>query len=300
MRWRRGSNCEHTEGNNSHESRRAIYLNTEVDGGAQMTAPIEATNQIALVGKSPADMPNITPTVTEPFTAGRAAPRLLFDFSVMASLLESPILEWPILDFGAGTGWISEFCARMGYQTVAFDIHGDLQACLENRAQADCRIDQRLLSFAHGDGHAMPFESGVFGHLLCYDTLHHMHDYQRVFSEFFRVLRGGGRGIFVEPGARHSTSPETIAFVEAQKKHDPTWIERDVVLEEIDQIARAVGFKAGLSIVPMPHPAALQAYSMKEWKRFRDGESHQRLRLTDQLASLNYWDRVIFYVDKAE
>lgn len=265
-----------------------------------MTAFVAHSNQITLSGKSSAATPSITPTITEPFTAGRAAPRLLFDFSVMASLLNPSVLESPILDFGAGTGWVSEFCARMGFQTVAFDIHGDLCACLENRVQLDCRIDERLLSFAHGDGHAMPFESGVFGHLLCYDTLHHMHDYPKVFSEFFRVLRRGGRGIFVEPGARHSTSPETVAFVEAQKKHDPSWIERDVVLEEIDQIARAAGFKSGLCIVPMPHPLALQAYSMEAWSRFRDGDALERLRLTDQLASLNYWDRVIFYVDKPE
>lgn len=147
---------------------------------------------------------------------------------------------------------------------------------------------------------AMPFEPGAFGHLLCYDTLHHMHDYPKIFAEFFRILQGGGRGIFVEPGARHSTSPETVAFVEAQKKHDPSWIERDVVLEKIDQIARAAGFSAGLCIVPMPHPLALQTYSMEAWSRFRDGDVLERFRLTDQLASLNYWDRVIFYVDKPE
>jgi SAM-dependent methyltransferase len=265
-----------------------------------MIASVKHSNQIILLRKSSSATPNITPTVTEPFSAGRTASRLLFDFSVMASLLKSPVLDRPILDFGAGTGWVSEFCTRMGFQAVAFDIHGNLQACLENRAEADCRIDRRLLSFAHGDGHDMPFEPGVFGHLLCYDTLHHMHDYPKVFSEFFRVLMERGRGIFVEPGARHSTSPETLAFVEAQKKHDPAWIERDVVLEEIDQIARDVGFKAGLSIVPMPYPTALQTYSMDEWTQFRKGESLPRLRLTNQLAELNYWDRVIFYVDKPE
>ena len=265
-----------------------------------MTTYIKHATQIAYPELSSTVTPNITPTVTEPFTAGRAAPRLLFDFSVMASLLKPSVLDWPILDFGAGTGWISEFCARIGFQSVAFDIHGDLQACLENRAQADCRIDRHLLGFAHGDGHAMPFDPGVFGHLLCYDTLHHMHDYPKVFSEFFRVLRRGGRGIFVEPGARHSTSPETIEFVKAQKKHDPSWIERDVVLEEIDQIARDAGFETGLSIVPMPHSSVLQTYSIEEWARFRDGDALQRLRLTDQLASINYWDRVIFYIDKPE
>lgn len=240
------------------------------------------------------------PSITEPFTAGRAAPRLLFDFSVMISLMKLSVLDQPVLDFGAGTGWVSEFCSRMGMQTVAFDIHGDLKTCLEGRVKADSRINPSLLGFTHGDGHAMPFEEDTFGHLLCYDTLHHMHDYPKVFAEFLRVLKKGGRCIFVEPGARHSTSPETVAFVEAQKKHDPSWIERDVVLEEIDQIARAAGFTSGLCIVPMPHSLALQAYSMEAWSRFRDGDSLERLRLTDQLASLNYWDRVIFYVDKPE
>jgi len=265
-----------------------------------MPNALEHTTQIVLHEYPSTATPSITPTMAEPFTAGRSAPRLLFDFSVMASLLKPSVLEWPILDFGAGTGWVSEFCARMGFQSVAFDIHGDLQACLENRAKADCRIDERLLGFAHGDGHAMPFETDVFGHLLCYDTLHHMHDYPKVFSEYFRVLKKGGRAIFVKPGAQHSTSPETIAFVEAQKQHDPSWIERDVVLEEIDQIARDAGFKTGVSVVPMPHPLALQVYSMKDWSQFMDGDTRQRLRLTDRLASINYRDRVIFYVDKPE
>jgi SAM-dependent methyltransferase len=239
-----------------------------------------------------------SPVIGEPFTAGRSASRLLFDFSIMVSTLNPEVLDHPILDFGAGSGWVSELCARMGFQTVAFDIHGDLQGCLANRIQADQRINPGLISFVHGDGHAMPLDANYFGHLLCYDTLHHMHDYPKVFSEFFRVLRPGGRGIFVEPGAKHSKSPETIAFVEAQKKHDPSWIERDVVLEEIDQIARRVGFTAGLSIIPMPHPLIFQAYDVAAWTKFRKGDKRQRSRFTDQLAEVNYWDRVIFFINK--
>lgn len=110
--------------------------------------PIKSTEVWAAVE------PCITLTFTEPFTAGRSAPCLLFDFGVMASLMKPSVLDQPVLDFDSGTGWVSQFSARMGLQTVAFDIHGDLQACLENIAYADRRIDESLLSFAHGDGYA--------------------------------------------------------------------------------------------------------------------------------------------------
>jgi len=236
----------------------------------------------------------------EPFSSGRAAGRLLFDFGVMVSSFKQDALEYPILDFGSGTTWVSEFCARMGFQTVSFDINGDLiDACIKERVASDCRVNPSLLSVEQGDGHAMPFESNTFGHLLCYDTVHHMHDYPKVFSEFYRVLKPGGRAIFVEPGARHSKSPETIAFVEFMRERDPTWIERDVVLEEMDQFAKDAGFQSGISIIPMPHPLALQNYTLSDWQSFRAGDVMQRLRFTDQLADLNYWDRVIFFADKA-
>lgn len=237
--------------------------------------------------------------ITEPFCAPRSAPRLLFDLGLMLSLLNPQNLDDPVLDFGAGSGWISELCARMGLRVVAFDIHGDLQDCLEKRAQADRRIDSRLIRFAHGDGHAMPLESGTFGHVLCFDTLHHMRDYPQVFAEFHRVLRPGGRAIFVEPGARHSTSPETVAFVQAQKQHDPTWIERDVVLEEIHEIAVAAGFADGLSVVPVPHPQSLHTYSMGEWSQFRSGDQGPRSAFLERLTAVNYWERVVFHVDKS-
>jgi 2-polyprenyl-3-methyl-5-hydroxy-6-metoxy-1,4-benzoquinol methylase len=115
------------------------------------------TTQIRLPAVSSAVPSSIAPAVNEPFSSGRAAPKLL-----MVSLLKPSALKDPVLDFGAGTGWVSEFCCRMNLQVVSFDIHGDLQACLENRVLADSRVDGRLLSFARGDGHCMPFESGVF------------------------------------------------------------------------------------------------------------------------------------------
>jgi SAM-dependent methyltransferase len=238
------------------------------------------------------------PAITEPFGVPRTTGRLLFDFAAMASLLKADQLAHPVLDFGAGSGWISEMCAKMGLSVVAFDIHGDLENCLALRARSDARLDSSLLRFAHGDGHDMPFDTSYFGHILCYDTMHHMHDFGRVFAEFFRVLRTGGRAIFVEPGAAHSRAPETVAFLKAQKQHDPTWIERDIVLEEMDALARVAGFRGGITIYPLPHPQSLAGYDLAEWTRFRQDKRGVRQRYTDRLAELNYLQRVVFSVER--
>lgn len=237
------------------------------------------------------------PVLTEPFHVFRSAPRMLFDFAVLTSCITPNQPKLPILDFGAGTGWLTEFIARMGRQVIAFDIHTDLEPCLRHRIKVDQRIPSYNIGFVCGDGHNMPFEDRMFSNILCFDTLHHMHSYPKVFAEFARILAPGGRAIFVEPGAKHSQSPETIAFLKEQKAHDPTWIERDVVLEEIDAISRDVGM-TGLTIAPVPHPDALIKFDLDSWQKFRSSNHNLRERFCDQLSDLNYNGRVIFYVDK--
>lgn len=241
------------------------------------------------------------PAVIEPFGAPRSLPRMLFDFAVLTACMTSNHPELPVLDFGAGSGWITELLGRMGNRVVAFDIHGDLEACLRSRIHADQRLNSEFIGFEHGDGHRMPFADNSFSNLLCYDTLHHMHSYPKVFAEFSRVLAPGGRAVFVEPGAKHSKSANTIAFLEQQKAHDPSWIERDVVLEEIDEIARQSGL-TGLTVVPMPRPGCFVSFNMDDWRKFRDfkpsfSKAMTRKRFCDRLADTNYNDRVIFYTD---
>jgi ubiquinone/menaquinone biosynthesis C-methylase UbiE len=236
------------------------------------------------------------PALCEPFLNGRQTGRLLHDLGAMISLLNPKMLSRPILDFGAGSCWITESIAKMGYEVTAFDIHGDLAGCIEGRVNADARIDPSLINYKTGDGHAMPFANDSFGHLLCYDTLHHMHDYGKVFSEFSRVLQPGGRAVFVEPGARHSQSRETIEFLKL-KAHDSTWIERDVVLEEINKCATRAGF-SDLMVVPVQHPMAPSTFTLRNWSKFRRGNLRLRLGFARKMAVVNYDQRVVFYCDK--
>lgn len=162
-------------------------------------------------------------------------------------------LNDPVLDFAAGNAWVTEFLVLMGFRATAFDIHPNLEEIRKKRLASNPRISGDRFDIAQGDGHDMPFKRLSFGTILTFDSLHHMHDYDLVFKEFYRVLQKQGRAIFVEPGARHSKSPETIKFMKTMK-HDPTWIERDVILDDIDEVAKKAGFKNGIKIIPSQHP----------------------------------------------
>jgi len=83
---------------------------------------------------------NPNPALCEPFLNGRQTGRLLHDLGAMISLLNPEMLSRPILDFGAGSCWITESIAKMGYEVTAFDIHTDLAGCIEGRVNADARI----------------------------------------------------------------------------------------------------------------------------------------------------------------
>jgi SAM-dependent methyltransferase len=236
--------------------------------------------------------------VNEPFGAGRGSFRLLFDFSIMISCLKDDLKNYKILDFGTGTSWIAEWLNRMGYEVVAFDINMDLSRICQRRVACDKRLNPNLIHFQCGDGHEMPFKTSTFAHICCFDSLHHMHDYHKVLSEFYRVLIPGGRAIFVEPGAKHSTSKETIEFIKKCKKDDPTWIERDVVLEEIYQISQKCGFSQ-MIIRPSLLPD-LREYDFHTWQKFREGDQILEAGYLNWLKAFNYDSRIVFYLDKGQ
>jgi len=236
--------------------------------------------------------------LTEPFSAGLAAAGRLYYFGLLTSLFRPEAAELPMLDVGAGSGWLAELLARMGRQVVALDAGVDLPAHLQGRAGADRRIDPALLSFARGDGRAMPFDGATFGHVLCYDALHRMADHPKVLAEFHRVLHPGGRAICIEPGAHPARPPGENAFAPARGTLDAERGQRGIVVEEVDELARRAGFRRGLSIVPMPHPADLQGYGLADWARFRAGDRLLRARFADRLAEVNTRERVIFFADR--
>ena len=234
--------------------------------------------------------------VNEPFRVGRADFRLVFDFSIMISCFKEDLENKKIIDFGTGSGWIAEWLNRMGFEVTAVDIErGSTHHC-RMRSSFDRRINPESLNCSCADGHRLPFRTGTMGHICCFDTLHHMRDYREVFFEFYRVLASGGRAIFVEPGAKHASSPETIEFINRYKKDDPNWIERNVVLEEINELAEECGFRR-MVLKPSLAPE-LREYDLLSWQRFMHGDRDLEGDYLNWLKTYNYESRVIFYFEK--
>jgi SAM-dependent methyltransferase len=170
-----------------------------------------------------------------------------------------------VLDFGAGSCFVSELLNRFGYLTVALDIDFDLLAIGQERLTMDSRCDREHSRFVAGDGMRLPFRDASFDGIICMNALHHMPDYQATLAEMFRVLKPGGRAVFSEPGEEHSKNPESILAMEQYGA-----LEKDVVLSEIYDLAKAVGFRRML-LKPYVRPEMVEL-DYEEFDRFGAGE----------------------------
>ncbi len=95
-----------------------------------------------------------------------------------------------VLDYGCGTGGTTAHLLSRGAQVTGFDIS------LARLAEARQRAPQAgLLSCA---AEMLPFPDGTFDAVLGKQILHHL-DLQVAIPEIARVLRPGGRAVFLEP-----------------------------------------------------------------------------------------------------
>ena len=145
-----------------------------------------------------------------------------------------------------------------------------------------------------GDGHFIEHKDQTFGHIFCFDSLHHMRDYEKVLREMYRVLVPGGRAIFVEPGSRHSVSPETIQFLKDHPIGD-WWIEKDVDLLQIWRLISQIGFDH-LFVKPYLLPSMVN-YTFVDWYNILDNQIGIN-NYMQEWRRFSYEDRVTFYLVK--
>jgi ubiquinone/menaquinone biosynthesis C-methylase UbiE len=178
-----------------------------------------------------------------------------------------------VLDFGAGSCYVSELLNRFGYITVALDNDPEVLSIGRERLTLDPRCDRERARFVTGDGTCLPFRDGSFDGIVCMNALQHMPDYQATLAEMFRVLKAGGRAVFAGPGDEHSKSPESIVAMEQYGA-----VEKDVILPEIYQLAKEVGFRR-MILKPYVLPDMLEL-DYEEFDRFKEGRKVSSAFLT--------------------
>ncbi len=118
-----------------------------------------------------------------------------------------------ILDVGCGSGWLSEYFARLGYDVKGIDISPPLIAMSRERgARVPYGVDHETplrCTFDVHDIELTPLKE-KFDAVICYDSLHHLADEHAIFSHLAAMLDVGGL-LFIVEGHKPQAGSETEA-----------------------------------------------------------------------------------------
>jgi SAM-dependent methyltransferase len=171
-----------------------------------------------------------------------------------------------VLDFAAGSCWLSSYLNRLRCRTVSVDVAPGALALGRELFSLDPRhrLDLRPL-FVPYDGRALPLRAESVDRIVCFDAFHHVPNQDEVLGEMFRVLRPGGRAVFAEPGEGHSHADQS----EFEMDHYGV-LENDLHLDEVVEKARRAGFD-GAWVKPYADPSVI-TFGAAEYQRFMDGD----------------------------
>lgn len=148
-----------------------------------------------------------------------------------------------LLDLGCGTGWTSEFFARVGYTVVGVDIS---QKAIDTARKHYKNLPNVTFELADFDG--LDFSDG-FDAAVFIDSLQHTDAVKVTLQAAFKALKSGGMLVACEPGKGHSKHPNSI---EATQKYGVT--ERDMSPHIMGNALRQAGFT---SIKSYAHPSLM-------------------------------------------
>jgi SAM-dependent methyltransferase/glycosyltransferase involved in cell wall biosynthesis len=132
------------------------------------------------------------------------------DFANIAVTLGLPAGS-SILDVGCGSGWLSEYFARLGYDVTGIDISPDLiEMSRERVAKVPYDVDHETklsCNFEVHDIETRPL-GRKFDAVICYDSLHHFENEHHVMANLASMLTVGGV-LFILEGERPEVGSDT-------------------------------------------------------------------------------------------
>jgi SAM-dependent methyltransferase len=182
----------------------------------------------------------------KPFAGLREAPAMLYRLGLALEALDLG-LGHTVLDFGAGSCWLSIILNRLRCRTISVDVSptalaiGREAMALERHAHPE--LDPQFLPY---DGRKLPLPDAAVDRVLCFDAFHHVPNQDEILAELFRVLRPGGRAVLAEPGEGH-------AHADASEFDARSFgvLENDLVLDDLLERVRRAGF-SDVQVKPYP------------------------------------------------
>ena len=201
--------------------------------------------------------------LNKPFCGIEMAPTILYRFAILLASLDLGFHR--VLDFGAGSCWVSSHLNRMGCRTVALDVSETALRLGQQAFACDRRQRMELRpQFVVYDGVTLPFADGSMDRIICFDAFHHIPNKQDILNEMYRVLAEGGRVAFAEPGAGHAHSADAISETE---NHGV--LEDNIDLDKLIVMGERAGFDH-IWIKPYPPPGAI-TFTAAQYRRFARG-----------------------------
>ncbi|MBV8519174.1 MAG: methyltransferase domain-containing protein [Acidobacteria bacterium] len=199
------------------------------------TIPIEELNRRA--EEYFATTESFEAQLAKPFSSPADAPPMLMSLGALLHGLQL-LPGHDVLDFGAGTGWLSGHLTRMGCRMILADVSETaLRVAREHFERIGLMALPNAPRFLHYDGARIGLPDASVDRVVCFDAFHHVPNPDAVLREFGRILRPGGIAGFCEPGPNHSRSPQSQYEMRTYGV-----IENDVDLDAIWNDARASGF----------------------------------------------------------
>ena len=202
--------------------------------------------------------------LNKPFGSITEAADVLYRLGLLLHELRAGIGH-TVLDFGAGSCWLSVLLARLGCETISVDVSPTaLELGQELFSSESHRMPGAKARFIPYDGHRLPLPDACVDRVVCFDAFHHIPNQSEILAELYRVLREGGRAVLAEPGEGHAHADQSVFETEVHGV-----LENELDLPDLVRRAEALGFR-GFELKPYPSPNAMSV-SPRDYLRLING-----------------------------